>query len=216
MPSLDSITFDTTGLIPQGDKNGVRVWQTPDGDGIGLYYFPIPPDISADINSLESVSAFYGKMIAEAKNIIGISIGTMDLDDCRFVKMIIKVPQQPFGMSYIGSLTLPFRDFSFVVKMQCEERGPTGIRESIIMDELLGRGEVKIDKSGRMEGWQKPLDTIASPPWKIDKAEAVEYDLRFPKHPLSILRRTFNQIEKSIKVSEDVRREPRFSYVNDT
>jgi hypothetical protein len=27
MPSVDSIPFDTTGLIPQGDKNGVRIWQ---------------------------------------------------------------------------------------------------------------------------------------------------------------------------------------------
>jgi hypothetical protein len=212
MPSLDSITFDTTGLIPQGDKNGVRVWQTPDGDGVGIYYFPIPPDILADINSLESVSSFYGNMIAEAKNITGISIGSVDIDGCKFVKMIIKVPQQPFGMSYIGSLTLPFRDFSFVVKMQCAERETTGIRESIVTDELLGKGEIKIDKSGKFEGWEMPSVATHSAVWKTNRAEAIEYDVRFPNHTLSILRRTSNQIEESIKVSDDVKREPRFSY----
>jgi hypothetical protein len=212
MPSLDSITFDTTGLIPQGDKNGVRVWQTPEGEGVGIYYFPIPPDILADINSLESVSSFYGIMIAEAKNVTGISIGSVDIDDCKFVKMIIKVHQQPFGMSYIGSLTLPFRDFSFVVKMQCVEHGTTGMRESIVADELLGKGEIKIDKSGKLEGWEMPLVSPQSKVWKMNKAEAVEYDVRFPNHPLSILRRTFDQIEKSLKVSDDVKREPKFSY----
>jgi hypothetical protein len=212
MPSLDSITFDTTGLIPQGDKNGVRGWQTQSGDGIGIYFFPIPPDILADINSPESLSAFYGKMIAEAKNITGISIDSMDIDGCKFVKMIIKVPQQPFGMSYIGSLTLPFRNFSFVVKMQCAERGATGMREAFVVDELMGKGEIKIDKSGKFEGWDKPSVSSRSEVWKINRAEAVEYDERFPNHPLSILRRTFSRIEKSIRVSDDVKKEPKFSY----
>ena len=212
MPSLDSITFDTTGLIPQGDKNGVRVWQTPSGDGVGIYFFPIPPDILADINSPESLSAFYGNMIAEAKNITGISIDSMNIDGCIFVKMIIKVPQQPFGMSYIGSLTLPFRNFSFVVKMQCAERGTTGMRESFVVDELMGKSEIKIDKSGRLEGWEKPSFSTRPDAWKINRAEAVEYDERFPIHPLSILRRTLDQIESSIKVSDEVKKEPKFSY----
>jgi hypothetical protein len=212
MPSLDSITFDTTGLIPQGDINGVRVWLTSDGDSVSLYYFPMVPDILADINSLESVSTFYGNMIAEAKNITGISIGTMDIDSCKFVKMIIKAPQQPSGMSYLGSLTLPFRDFSFVVKMQCSERGLTGMRESLIVDELLEKGEIRIDKSGKFEGWARTSVLPHSASWIINKAEAVEYDGRFPNHPLSILRRTFDQIESSIKVSEEVKKEPKFSY----
>ncbi|HEX5941576.1 MAG TPA: hypothetical protein VFY66_04830 [Anaerolineales bacterium] len=212
MPSLDSITFDTTGLIPQSDINGVRVWHTPEGDGLGLYYFPIPPDILADINSLTSIGSFYGNQIAAA-NLTGISINTLDIDECKFIKMIIRVPQQPSGMMYIGSLTLPFRDFSFVVKMQCSERGITGMRESLILNELLDNDEVEFNnKSDEFEGWELPLDTVDSPYWKINRAETVEYDARFPNHPLSILRRTFDQIEKSIKVSDDVKREPRFSY----
>jgi len=212
MPSLDSITFDTTGLIAQGDINGVRVWQAPSGDGVGIYFFPIPPDILADINSSESLSVFYGKMIAEAKNITGISIGSMEIDGCKFVKMIIKVPQQPFGMTYIGSLTLPFKNFSIVVKMQCAERGTTGMRESFVVDKLMGKGEIKIDKSGKFEGWETSSISSRSEVWKINRAEAVEYDEQFPNHPLSILRRTFGQIEKTIKVSDDVKREPKFSY----
>ena len=211
MPSLDSITFDTTDLIPQGDKNGVRVWLTPDGDGVGLYYFPMPPDIVADVNSLSSVSSFYGRQIATAR-ITGILIDTMEIDECRVIKMIVRVPQQPSGITYVGSFTLPFRDFSFVVKMQCAERGLTGMRKSLIMDEFLGNGEIKIDKSDKIDGWEKTLDSVDSSSWKINKAEAIEYDVKFPNHPLSILRHTFSQIEKSLKVSDDVKQEPRFTY----
>jgi len=210
---LDSISFDTTGLIPQGVKNGVRVWQTPDGDGVGLYFFPVPPDILADINSLESLSSFYGNQLV-AVNVTGILIDTMDIDGCRFIKMIARVPQQPLGTGYLGSLTLPFRDFSFVIKMQCTERGTTGMRESIIADELLGKGEIKIDKSGGFEGWEKSLDSNASSRWKINKAEAPEYDIRFPNHPLSILRRTLAQIESSIRITSDMKMEPKFTFPN--
>ena len=210
---LDSISFDTTGLIPQGTKNGVRVWQTPDGDGVGLYFFPMPPDIKADVNSLSSVSSFYGTQLSTA-NLTGILINTIDLDGCRFIKMIIRMPQQPHGIGYLGSLTLPFKDFSFVIKMQCAERGVTGMRESLIVDELLGRGEIKLDKSGKFEDWEHSLDLNASSPWKISKAEAPEYDVRFPNHPLSILRRTLGQIESSIRITSDMKLESKFSFPN--
>jgi hypothetical protein len=146
---------------------------------------------------------------------VGILIDTMEADGCRVLRMILRVPQQPSGMAYVGSLTLPFRDFSFVVKVQCAECGTTGIRESLIMDELLGNGEVRIHETGKIEGWEKPLDSVASPSWRINKAEAIEYDVRFPHHPLSILRRTLGQIEGSIRVADDVKREPRFSYPRD-
>jgi len=210
---LDSISFDTTGLIPQGQKNGVRVWQTPDGDGVGLYLFPVPPDILADINSLESLSSFYGNQLAAA-SVTGILIDTIDIDGCRFIKMVVRVPQQPLGMSYLGSLTLPFRDFSFVIKMQCAERGVTGMRESLIADELLSKGEIKIAKSGKFDGWEQDLSSNTSLPWKINRAEAPEYDILFPTHPLSILRRTLAQIESSIRITSDMKLEPKFTFPN--
>jgi hypothetical protein len=113
MPSIESITFDTTDLSLQGDHNGVRVWYAPSGDGIGLYYFSIKPDIATDIHSLTSVRSFYGKQIAAA-NAAVISIDTLDIDECKSIKLIIKVPQEPSGMIYLGSLTLPFKDFSLL------------------------------------------------------------------------------------------------------
>jgi hypothetical protein len=146
------------------------------------------------------------------ENAVGILIGIMEIDGCRAIKMIVRVPQQPSGVAYLGSLTLPFRDFSFVVKMQCAESGLTGVREAIIFDELLGNGEVRIDETGKIEGWEDPLNSIASPSWRINRAEAIEYDERFPNHPLSILRHTLGQIERSLKVSDATKSEPRFSY----
>lgn len=212
MPSLESITFDTTGLSLQGDKNGVRVWHAASGDGLGLYYFPLPPDISADTNSLSSVRLFYGKHVTAAGAGV-ISIDTSAIDECIFIKMIIKIPQQPSGVIYLGSLTLPFRDFSFVIKMQCSERGFTGFRDALIMDELLKTGEVTRDNSGKIVGWlQDPYDPTTSANCVMNKSESDKYDVRFPEHPLSILRRTLRQIEGSIRISEEVKQKPKFAF----
>ena len=67
MLSIESIKFDTTDLSFQGDKGNVRVWHAPSGDGVGLYYFPIKPDILVDIKSITSVRSFYGEQVAAAK-----------------------------------------------------------------------------------------------------------------------------------------------------
>jgi hypothetical protein len=40
------------------------------------------------------------------------------------------------GVTYLGSLTIPFRDFSFVIKVQCWEEGITGLREALLFDEM--------------------------------------------------------------------------------
>jgi len=36
-------------------------------------------------------------------------------------------------MNYLGSLAIPFAEFSFILKIQCAERGITGIRETFLL-----------------------------------------------------------------------------------
>ena len=131
MRSLDSVTFDTTEFEPREGRDGVRVWHTPAGDGLGLFYFPIPPDIPARIDSIAEIRASYRRKALEAGGAI-IEVDRLALDGCPAIRTIIKMPQQPTGMTYIGSFTLPFRDFSYVVKVECPERGVTGFRDAMV------------------------------------------------------------------------------------
>jgi hypothetical protein len=152
MPCLDSISFDTSGLEHQSDRDCVRVWHTECGDGVGLYWCALPPDIEADLESIEEVRDFYRKACASAGQAI-IEVDTLTVDDCPAVRTMVKVPQQPSGMTYVGAITLPFRDFSYVVKVQCPEAGTTGVRDAIILDRMLAAGRVRIGESGKMVGW---------------------------------------------------------------
>src|SRR3954465_6501604 len=60
MPSLNAVRFDTTGYESRGEPRPgqVRVWFTPDGDGVGLYYFAVPPDLPV-ASSVDELRAFY-------------------------------------------------------------------------------------------------------------------------------------------------------------
>lgn len=130
MLSLDDVSFDTSTLTLDGDRNGVRVWWTPAGDLVSLHYFPVPPDIAADTSDLGKMWEFARSRRASTRA-VQVSLETIDIQGCRLVRQIVKVPQEPSGMTYIGSVTAPFRDFSFVLKIEAKEEGMTGIRDNV-------------------------------------------------------------------------------------
>jgi hypothetical protein len=215
MPSLDSIKFDAADFTFRGDEDHERVWHTQDGDGIGLYYFPIPPDIEADIESVADVRVNYRRLTDGSSSDL-VECDTLLIDGCRAIRTIIRVPQQPTGMTYLGSLTFPFRDFSFVIKVQCLERGVTGWREAVILDELLESGEIRIDEisqAGPIPGWKPDSDDPAFVSrFTGNRSEEEKYDQRFPTHPLSKVRLLLNHIQITARVADEIRSAPKFRY----
>jgi hypothetical protein len=65
-------------------------------------------------------------------------------------------------MTYVGSLTIPFLDFSFVIKVQCEEKGATGIREAVLLDRRLESGEMPSPSDGRKRPMIDVLPQVAA------------------------------------------------------
>jgi hypothetical protein len=110
------------------------------------------------------------------------------------IKTIIKIPQQPRGMAYIGSLTLPFSTCSFVLKVHAVEAGMTGLREAMVADKLLRAGNFDMDN------WDSdPYDKDLKTGVLMNLAEAENYDVDFPDHPLSRVKDLLNKIEKGFQ-----------------
>jgi hypothetical protein len=67
-PSLDAVRFDDTGYAFQGEPQPgkVRVWHTPDGDGLGVYFFSVPPDLPANAGSPEELAKFYRRLLGDS------------------------------------------------------------------------------------------------------------------------------------------------------
>jgi hypothetical protein len=211
MNNLDLVSFDTAGLRFKGEINGVRVWHTVDGDGLGLFYFPEPPDIPKEVKSLQDFRSFYREQVAKNGGAI-ISVDMPLIAGNKAAQVILKFNQKPSGMIYLGSITLPFKNFSFVVKMQFHESGVTGMRESVIMGELLKKKEISIElETKSIKGWmQDAYDPAIAASWDWNKSESEEYDSRFPDHPLSRLRRMMSKIISTLRIEEAIKNEAKF------
>src|SRR4029077_11479593 len=102
-----------------------------------------------------------------------VEVDVRSIDGCDVVVVLLKVPQNPVGMTYMALVTAPFRDFSYVVKVQCEETGITGARDTVVFDELMRAGEVAFDeKAGPAVGWMAdPYDPSIAAPLARNRSE---------------------------------------------
>jgi len=207
MLGLDSVRFDTSGFelsereIVRSQTERLRAWQSAEGDSVGLFFFSMPPDLAGPLGDLASIRQQYRLGGAAL-----IDVEAVKLDGCDGLRTIVKMPQAPHGMTYIGGLTLPFRDCSWVLKAQCEERGTTGMREMIVLDKRID--DVKLPS---LEGWQSdPYDSGMRAPLQRNLSEAEEYDPEFPDHPLSRLRRLLPCLSDTLHVVDEVRALPPF------
>jgi hypothetical protein len=194
-PSLQSITFDTTGLRFDREEADRKIWFTEDGDGISLNFFNKPPDLPQGMRSLQDVRENYQKMMnGSSAKLVNINLVTAS--KCPVICLIIKFPQQPRGMTYVGSFTIPFRDSSYVLKMQCQERGMTGTREAVLFDRHFKTGKVKPHASGNLTG--------------MPNFDAAEFDFEFPQHPVSKTRRMLNRMFASMTLDPVLQTLPKF------
>ncbi len=201
-PSLDAVGFDTT-EYQSGDEprpGQVRVWFTSDGDRLGLYLFTVPPDLPP-ARTADELRTFYARSL-EASGGRLVETAGLTVGGCAAVRIIFKTPQQPSGMTYVGSVTIPFRDFSFVVKVQCEERGTTGLREAVLLDRLLQAGSVPSVSGGRTK-------------LPVREPDSEEFDAEFPGHPVSRVRKVLRRVCGSLVVKPGVAGSPGFPLPRD-
>ena len=206
---VDAISFDTTDWVEQErEQNGsglVRLWHNNVGDGMGLYHFAIPPDIPVPLQALDQLRRSYGRSIGEAGGGL-VALTVVQLDGLPAIQMIVKTPQAPSGMTYLGSFTIPRRSFSYVLKIQCPEHGITGVRDADVLARALAGGQVQIADSDELIGWwADPYDPGFRGPVLRNLSDDERYDGDFPDHPLSRLRRYLNDIRRSITIADSVK-----------
>ena len=195
LASPDSITFDASRYQFQGDRDGARVWFLPEGGGVGLYFFPRKPDLPMRATSVRQLRDSYAAQMGG--NLQVIECNVLPLDGVPSIWLIAKgLDEQKRAAVYLGSLTIPFRDFSFVIKIQCQEQGVTGMRETLLIAEALRKG------TGHVEG-----DRFVPDGWAFDDEE---FDDEVPKHPLSRVRRELRQIASSVRIEAKVKQQRRF------
>lgn len=215
MRTLDSLTFDNTGLVHDRDQGNARIWlEQATGDLYALFYFPVAPNIDADLKDIDRVRARYREVAAGGGGAI-IQVDVCPIDGCDTVIVLTKSPQQPTGMTYVALITAPFRDFSYVVKVQCQETGLTGARDMAVFARLMQKGEIAFDEeAGKAPGWMAdPYDPSIVVPLARNRSEDAVYDGQFPDHPLSRARRALRRIQTTLRFSDELKSEARYEAV---
>lgn len=81
---------------------------------------------------------------------------------------------------------MPFRDFSFVAKVQCDERGITGMRESMALADIAMKKGGLDERWNFREGWIDDIyDSRLHEERLRNVSEDEKYDSKLPNHPLS-------------------------------
>jgi hypothetical protein len=189
-PSLDHVRFQDAQATLFGDQNGVRVWRSPDSDGIGLLIVQTAPDLPRDAATDEAFIAAYRTLFVNPKAPL-IEVGLDRIGTQRVVRSIVAVPQPSGGAMFIGSLTIPFADFGYVLKVQCEEHGLKGVREKAILDRQVAAGLAQHGENG-ITGEFEPY--LAS------------YDAEFPNHPLTRARHWLQRLVKHTLLDKSLKR----------
>jgi hypothetical protein len=176
-----------------------KVWYNNSGDKLSLNFFSKKPDLLEEITDIHSLRNMYRNMITQANGAI-VEIDKEYINSLLVLKTIFKFAQDPSGLAYLASYTIPRKSFSFVLKLQCHEHGITGMRESVILDEAIAKGLVEV---ATKKGWFfDPYDPDFQAPLLSNIADKEEYDVRFPNHPLSRVRKYLKMIKESVKCSE--------------
>ncbi len=201
--TIDSVLIPTFGWNKIENSKFVRKWENPEQTAIlSLNFFSIKPDLPT-VKDLDYLRSFYRNSISTVNGGL-ITVDTFTLYYSPVVKTIFKVSQEEYGMIYIASLTLPFEDYSFVVKIQTVESGMTGLRDSVILNKLLESGEVLFENQEIKNWFSDPYDSDFKQGVLMYKSEDEKYDNEFPDHPLTIARRMINKISKEIILSPEL------------
>lgn len=213
MNKIDLITVETERSQPDELDSNKKVFYLNDYDDLSINYFNLTPDITAKNDTDVELQNNYRKVAYESRAAI-IEVKKVKLGVFDSIKTIFKFPMQPQGMAYIGSYTIPFKNFSYVIKVQCIEQGTTGIRDNTIFELMIKNGKVKLNpEKHTVEGWMKdPYDESVHLPLMMNLSESEEFDSQFPEHPLSRMRVFLKHIEETIKIDDSLLNEPKFEY----
>lgn len=186
--TINSVSVPDFGWNKVEENDSRIVWVNPEESAlISLNFFDIQPDLPT-IKNLDFLKDFYRNSISEANGGV-VEVSLLTVNNVPSVKTIFKFPQPERGMTYIASVTIPFENCSFVIKIQAAEVGTTGIRDAVVLNEMLMNGEVTLGED-RLENWfEDPYNPNFKNGTLMNKSEQEKYDTEFPEHPLSVARK---------------------------
>jgi hypothetical protein len=189
--SPNTLTFN---IIGQGYRGAMAV-QT------------IEPNAAMPFGQDESVIAtIHEKGIDDQSGLLAIKSVTSP-KGVQFVYSLFKrlIPQERGGgIMYTLTIYIQGDNAAYQIQSMIGEYGMTGMRDSVILSQMLSQGKVTMTPAGegqqpKMRGWSSdPYDPSFTKGVPMNLSEGEEYDAQFPNHPLSVIRKLLREITETI------------------
>lgn len=193
------------------DPSSPNVRYDADGMAFSVDFFALPPDIGASLTNISGLQRFYRDALVR-NGVALIECDVIAISGFIGVRVVAKAALEPRGFAFLGSVTVPFRDCSYVLKFQAAEGQPTGLREAMVMMEVMDVGDINVDdESGRISGWcADPYDPDLEYQPMRNQADAVHWDAKFPGHPLSRVRAALDDLPSRASFARRLKGLPKF------
>ena len=201
--TINSISIPDFGWEQVKNDAEMHQWLNPaQSIALSINFFDQKPDLptAKDIDVLRD---YYRDQIVVPNGGL-IQADLIDLKGYSVIKTMFKIPQNPTGMTYLGALTIPFKKCSYVVKIQAVEVGTTGLRDSLVSNQLLTEGKITLGGGGFENWFVDPYDPSFKKGTLMNASESVAYDSMFPEHPLSQARNLLAQIASQIVFADEL------------
>eukprot|EP01084_Bolivina_argentea_P017317 32346_1 len=162
---------------------------------LSISFFPMPPDCCKPADTEANRSKVRKSLAHPDLNGGIILLETIVIDGIPCIEQIVKISERPHGIRYTWAIIIPFKDRSYVVKVQIFSND-MNIREYTIIP-LWRKNNNKDD----LEGWcEDPYDPSFKGGCLMNGSEKEKYDAHTTWHALSILRmQIIPKVKASIK-----------------
>ncbi|HEY0451957.1 hypothetical protein, partial [Actinophytocola sp.] len=134
------VAFDTAGM----DQYDDRTWFDPrTGDQVSLTYIGLVPDLPAGLDELPLLRHRLALETSDVGTLIEAHVVLLDSVPTLFQLLKLPIPNQDTGQAFIAAFTVPKATCSAVLRIQCAEGQPTGMRESVVFSQVGVEGFVR-------------------------------------------------------------------------
>jgi hypothetical protein len=120
MFTVDKIKLETAGLNLRQSEERKKLWLNGFNDVLELRAFATKPDIPVQLSDRMALLDYYQRA-AKSQNAEVLDLAVQPVAGIRAIVLTMCAPAKPKGYTYVSSLALPFRDGSFVLKIQALE-----------------------------------------------------------------------------------------------
>jgi hypothetical protein len=221
MVTIHSVKLDTIGWSEQENSLTQKVWSNEAFPEIlSLHYFPLPPDIPFNLTEINALREDSARNIKSQGGVV-VEVAVETIQGIDVLRKILKFPMYNDGRPgriYLGSYTLPFALFSYVIKVQSQEVGITGVREANVMGWLMNEHDPEVEEIMQNPAQGPEVDdgwggkAIFDPRiLKIAaRADDEKYDADFPNHPLTRVRAHLRHVKATLVMDDAVKKSKRF------